>query len=291
MTYIDPKPLRSALLINPKSGSGRGNRVAESFRDILCPNEIYISQSVDHTTEIVKDLINRNFELVITAGGDGMVHSAIQNLAMSDVALLPLPGGTGNDFVRALNIPLNVRNFDWLEKLRFTRVDLASTGTQYFCAILSSGFDSRVNERANLLKWPKGRQKYNLAMIQELITFDSVPFHIIIDGTEYHRDAMLMAVANSSSYGGGMKICPNARLDDGLLDVLILNQVSKFEFIKVFPKVFKGTHIKHRQVELLRGAEIEIFADATAYADGEYLQPLPVKISVAPKALKLLSPL
>ena len=291
MTYIDPKPLRSALLINPKSGSGRGNRVAESFRDILCPNETYISQSVDHTTEIVKDLINRNFELVITAGGDGMVHSAIQNLAMSDVALLPLPGGTGNDFVRALNIPLNVRNFDWLEKLRFTRVDLASTDTQYFCAILSSGFDSRVNERANLLKWPKGRQKYNLAMIQELITFDSVPFHIIIDGTEYHRDAMLMAVANSTSYGGGMKICPNARLDDGLLDVLILNQVSKFEFIKVFPKVFKGTHIKHRQVELLRGAEIEIFADATAYADGEYLQPLPVKISVAPKALKLLSPL
>ena len=291
MTYIDPKPLRSALLINPKSGSGRGNRVAESFRDILCPNEIYISQSVDHTTEIVKDLINRNFELVMTAGGDGMVHSAIQNLAMSDVALLPLPGGTGNDFVRALNIPLNVRNFDWLEKLRFTQVDLASTDTQYFCAILSSGFDSRVNERANLLKWPKGRQKYNLAMIQELITFDSMPFHIIIDGTEYHRDAMLMAVANSSSYGGGMKICPNARLDDGLLDVLILNQVSKFEFIKVFPKVFKGTHIKHRQVELLRGAEIEIFADATAYADGEYLQPLPVKISVAPKALKLLSPL
>ena len=291
MTYIDPKPLRSALLINPKSGSGRGNRVAESFRDILCPNEIYISQSVDHTTEIVKDLINRNFELVITAGGDGMVHSAIQNLAMSDVALLPLPGGTGNDFVRALNIPLNVRNFDWLEKLRFTRVDLASTDTQYFCAILSSGFDSRVNERANLLKWPKGRQKYNLAMIQELITFDSMPFHIIIDGTEYHRDAMLMAVANSTSYGGGMKICPNARLDDGLLDVLILNQVSKFEFIKVFPKVFKGTHIKHRKVELLRGAEIEIFADATAYADGEYLQPLPVKISVAPKALKLLSPL
>ena len=291
MTYIDPKPLRSALLINPKSGSGRGNRVAESFRDILCPNEIYISQSVDHTTEIVKDLINRNFELVITAGGDGMVHSAIQNLAMSNVALLPLPGGTGNDFVRALNIPLNLRSFDWLEKLRFTRVDLASTGTQYFCAILSSGFDSRVNERANLLKWPKGRQKYNLAMIQELITFDSMPFHIIIDGTEYHRDAMLMAVANSTSYGGGMKICPNARLDDGLLDVLILNQVSKFEFIKVFPKVFKGTHIKHRQVELLRGAEIEIFADATAYADGEYLQPLPVKISVAPKALKLLSPL
>ena len=291
MTYIDPKPLRSALLINPKSGSGRGNRVAESFRDILCPNEIYISQSVDHTTEIVKDLINRNFELVITAGGDGMVHSAIQNLAMSDVALLPLPGGTGNDFVRALNIPLNVRNFDWLEKLRFTQVDLASTDTQYFCAILSSGFDSRVNERANLLKWPKGRQKYNLAMIQELITFDSMPFHIIIDGTEYHRDAMLMAVANSTSYGGGMKICPNARLDDGLLDVLILNQVSKFEFIKVFPKVFKGTHIKHRKVELLRGAEIEIFADATAYADGEYLQPLPVKISVAPKALKLLSPL
>ena len=291
MTYIDPKPLRSALLINPKSGSGRGNRVAESFRNILCPNETYISQSVDHTTEIVKDLINRNFELVITAGGDGMVHSAIQNLAMSDVALLPLPGGTGNDFARALNIPLNVRNFDWLEKLRFTRVDLASTDTQYFCAILSSGFDSRVNERANLLKWPKGRQKYNLAMIQELITFDSMPFHIIIDGTDYHRDAMLMAVANSTSYGGGMKICPNARLDDGLLDVLILNQVSKFEFIKVFPKVFKGTHIKHRQVELLRGAEIEIFADATAYADGEYLQPLPVKISVAPKALKLLSPL
>ena len=291
MTNTDPKNLRSALLINPKSGSGRGNRIAESFRDILRPNETYISTSVSHTTEIVKDLIDRKFELVITAGGDGMVHSAIQNLAMSDVALLPLPGGTGNDFVRALKIPLNLRNFDWLEKLRFTRVDLASTGTQYFCAILSSGFDSRVNERANLLKWPKGRQKYNLAMIQELITFDSMPFHIIIDGTDYHRDAMLIAVANSTSYGGGMKICPNAQLDDGLLDVLILNQVSKLEFIKVFPRVFKGTHIKHRQVELFQGTVIEIFADATAYADGEYLQPLPVKISVAPKALKLLSPL
>jgi len=142
--------------------------------------------------------------------------------------------------------------------------------------VLSSGFDSKVNEKANTLRWPKGPAKYNVAIALELPLFKPSYFEIELDDRTISTDAMLIAVGNGSSYGGGMQVCPDASLTDGLFDVMILNPISKVEFVKVFPKVYSGAHIHHPEVNIYRSQKIRINSKAVAYADGERIGSLPV---------------
>ena len=152
--------------------------------------------------------------------------------------------------------------------------------------MLGSGFDSMVNERANRMTWPRGRSRYNLAILAELRTFRPVPFVLDFEGETWHTEAMLVAVGNGSSYGGGMRVCPGARLDDGLLDVTVLGPISKPEFIRVFPTVYKGTHVNHPAVRVRRTRSVTLRADGvTAYADGERLSVLPLTCDSVPGAL------
>ena len=149
--------------------------------------------------------------------------------------------------------------------------------SEWFGAILSTGFDSVVNERANTMSWPKGPMKYNLAIAMELPRFAPISYTIELDTQLLQVEAMLIAVANGKCYGGGMQVCPDASMNDGLFDVMILHPVSKVEFIKVFPKVFKGAHIGHPQVRIYRSARVSISSSAVAYADGERIGGLPVR--------------
>ena len=164
--------------------------------------------------------------------------------------------------------------------------DLGNVDGEYFGAIASTGFDSLVNERANRMKWPKGPAKYNLAMAIELPKFQPKRYQFTLDGNSFEREAMLIAIGNGSSYGGGMLVCPDADINDGLLDLMILNPLSKREFVRMFPSVYEGRHIEHPQVEIIKASEIIIDANAICYADGERIGPLPATISSVPKALK-----
>ena len=198
-----------------------------------------------------------------------------------------IPAGTGNDFARALGLkikePLKVLEHAFTKKPR--AVDLGRVNNRYFADILSTGFDSVVNERANALTLIKGRMKYNIAIALVLSTFRPKHYSFRVDAVDFTSRAMLIAVSNGSSYGGGMKVTPDAQIDDGLFDIMILGPVSKIEFLKVFPKVFSGAHIKHPAVKILRGRTVEIDSDAVAYADGERIGPLPITASVIPQAL------
>ena len=167
-------------------------------------------------------------------------------------------------------------------------VDLGKIGDEYFAAICSTGFDSVVNERANKLKWPTGKMKYNIAMLLELPRFKPRNYEIVIDGKQMQTQAMLIAIANGLSYGGGMKVCPAADIQDGLLDIMILAPVPKLEFIRIFPSVFKGLHVTHPAVSILQGRSIQIKADAVAYADGERIGELPLDVSISHNKLKVL---
>ena len=141
------------------------------------------------------------------------------------------------------------------------------------------------------MRWPKGRSRYNLAILAELRVFRPVPFTIVLDGTEHTAEAMLVAVGNGTSYGGGMKVTPGARVDDGLLEVTVLGRISKPEFLRVFPKVYKGTHVEHPAVTVHAAREVSLRApDVVAYADGERVQPLPVDVTCVPGALQVLVP-
>jgi diacylglycerol kinase (ATP) len=148
--------------------------------------------------------------------------------------------------------------------------------SEWFAAILSTGFDSVVNEKANAMVWPRGPQRYNVAMALELPRFTPIEYQITTDTRTFTTEAMLIAIANGRSYGGGMLVCPHAKLHDGLFDVMILRPVSKIEFLKVFPRVFSGSHITHPAVEIFRTKKITLAADAIAYADGERIGPAPV---------------
>jgi diacylglycerol kinase (ATP) len=166
---------------------------------------------------------------------------------------------------------------DFVTTTKPTPIDLGMVDSEWFGAILSTGFDSVVNERANTMSWPKGPMKYNLAIAMELPRFAPISYTIELDTQLLQVEAMLIAVANGKSYGGGMQVCPDASMTDGLFDVMILHPVSKPEFIKVFPKVFKGAHIDHPQVRIYRSSRVSISSSAVAYADGERIGGLPVR--------------
>ena len=224
---------------------------------------------------------------LLSIGGDGLFHLLLQLAIEFKVPLAITPGGTGNDFYRTLGW-FDHDLTDYLEHLSSrqpTLVDVGVVDGEYFGAVLSSGFDSVVNERANRMKWPTGPAKYNIAIALELPKFKAIEFKIFADEKVLEVEAMLIAIGNGRSYGGGMQVCPDADLHDGLFDIMILHPVSKLEFIKVFPTVYKGTHIKHPQVEVIRAKRIRIESSAIAYADGERIGQLPVQVESLPQSL------
>jgi len=280
------------VVVNPKAGLGAAAKLATQVVGFLKSNEInYRMISPNSATETraqVREALRAGEATkLLSVGGDGLFHLLLQLAIEFKVPLALAPGGTGNDFYRALGW-FDYELSDYLEHLISTEPSLVDVGVvdgEYFGAVLSSGFDAVVNERANGMKWPAGPAKYNVAIALELPKFKAIEFKIFADEKILEVEAMLIAVGNGSSYGGGMRVCPAADLHDGLLDIMILHPVSKFEFIKVFPTVYKGTHIEHPQVEIIRAKAIRIESRAVAYADGERIGQLPVQVESLPKTL------
>ncbi|MFM8523121.1 MAG: diacylglycerol/lipid kinase family protein [Actinomycetota bacterium] len=283
--------MKCLLLANPSSGGGKGLRVMNQVTKHLSSLGVQFQDisgtSYENAAVNLREAVSMlKAGVVIVVGGDGMVHLAIQELAQKDVALLLIPAGTGNDFARSLGLPLN----DPLAALnqglngRASRIDLGKVNNRYFAEILSTGFDSLVNERANRIRM-KSKRKYDLAMLLELPLFKPLAYEIELDDRRIETEAMLIAIANGASYGGGMKVCPNASLTDGLFDLMILEPVSKFELLRVFPRVFKGTHITHPRVRIERARSVTVKAPAIAYADGERIGSLPIHASIERDAL------
>ncbi|GAA1320002.1 hypothetical protein GCM10009647_052120 [Streptomyces sanglieri] len=158
--------------------------------------------------------------------------------------------------------------------------------------MLASGFDSRVNDRGNRMRWVGGRFKYDLAILAELAAFKPIAYRVRLDdGPVREIEATLIAVGNGSTYGGGMRICADAVMDDGLFDVTVVGDCSRTTLLKVFPRVYKGTHLSHPKVTVHRVSSIELAAaGVTAYADGEQLGALPLTARCVPGAVRVLVP-
>jgi diacylglycerol kinase (ATP) len=273
-----------ALVINPVSGQGKGTTVGTYVAGYLNQHKISFTIVTGNSSIALGDhlrtFINKNPECegIIAVGGDGLMHLVIQIAVPAQIPFTVIPAGTGNDFVRTLGWSLDSVDEQLLSvtTTKPSSIDCGLVDGEWFGAILSTGFDSIVNEKANSMQWPKGPMKYNAAIAVELPRFKPRHYEITLDDRTISTEAMLIAVANGRSYGGGMLVCPNANISDGLFDVMVLHPISKIEFMKVFPQVFAGTHISHPAVEIVRSKAVSIESKAVAYSDGERIGQLPV---------------
>jgi len=293
------------LIANPLAGGGRALRHANIAMRVLAGAglacRLVVPESAAATSEATRRAAADGAAAILACGGDGTVHTVLQELVGTPVPLGIIAGGSGDDVAAALGFPTGdsgevmagavvaslrsglVRNVD------LAHVRTADGGVHYFLGVLSTGFDSNVNERANAMS-RLGGHRYNVAIVRELASFRPLAYQVNIDGEAIDRAGMLVSVGNGPRYGGGMLVCPSARVDDGVLDVTWLGEVSKATFLRVLPTVFKGTHVRHPSVRTYRGRRIDIAAPGQiAYADGERLGPLPVSIEVRPGALRVLS--
>jgi diacylglycerol kinase (ATP) len=291
-----------AVLINPTSGRGKGGKLAPQVARSLHQAGIdmvdIVGTDASSALAMAREAVDTGVDALIACGGDGTIHLAVQVVAGTDVPLGIVPVGTGDDNARMLEIPrgdieaaVAVISGWTPRRIDVARAETADGTSRYFLGVMSAGFDSLVNERANLLAWPKGQAKYLVATLAELRVFQPLPYHLDLDGRESDLEAMLVAVGNGRSYGGGMKVCPGAAIDDGELAVTVLGKVGKPTFVRVFPKVFSGTHVQHPSVSEHTAVRVRIDAPGqVAYADGERIGPLPVTAEVLPGALVVLAP-
>ncbi len=290
--------MRVALLVNPVSGRRKGEQIAghAALRFSEAGHEVQVVQGNDAASarDALKHAIDQGLDAVVIVGGDGALHGVLDLIAGSDLAFGLLPAGTGNDTARTLGIP--VKNPDAainvVLKGMTRKIDLADVDGTLVVTVVASGFDSKVNERANQMRWPRGNMRYNIAMLAELRAFEPLDFAVTLDSGEVlQRKAMLVAVGNGPSFGGGLRICEGAQVDDGLLDVAIINPVSKTKLVRVFPSLYKGTHVTLPEFEVHRVRSVRLESPGiVAYGDGERLGPLPKTVTVRPAALQVFVP-
>ncbi|MEE1771148.1 diacylglycerol kinase [Streptomyces sp. JV185] len=290
------------LFVNPTAGRGRGAHAAQpaasALRDAGFSVRTVLGEDAGDALRRAREAVAAGTGALIAVGGDGMMSLALQAVAGTTTPLGVVAVGTGNDFARALGLP--VRDpaaagrlaAEALKGGAVRAIDLGRVGERWFGSVLASGFDSRVNDRGNRMRWVGGRFKYDLAILAELAAFKPIRYRIRLDGGPVREiEATLIAVGNGTTYGGGMRICANAVMDDGLFDVTVVGNCSRTTLLKVFPRVYKGTHLGHPDVTVHRVSSIELAAaGVTAYADGEQLGALPLTAHCVPGAVGVLVP-
>jgi len=291
------------VLTNPASGHGNAPHAAERAIARLQARGVdaveVIGRDADHARVMLREALDRGTDAVVVAGGDGVIRLALQELAHRDVPLGIVPAGTGNDHARAFGVPRDdpAAAADVVADGRMRTVDLGlitgGDGSRtWFGTVVAAGFDSLVSDRANRMRWPPGRMRYNLAMLAELSKLRLLPFRLSFDGgTPVDCQLTMAAIGNTKSYGGGMLICPGAEPTDGLLDITMITSASRSRLVRLFPTVFKGTHIELDTVHTRRATVVTVECPGiNAYADGDFACALPAEIRAVPGALRVLVP-
>jgi diacylglycerol kinase (ATP) len=292
--------MRAAMVVHPASGLGRAGRIAGTVADRLrtAVDDLVTveANTVEDSRRLMHKARDAGLDLVVVVGGDGSAHQGVQFCADTGVALAIVPAGTGNDLARTLagapEDPLTATDHlvRAIKDGEQTTIDLGRVeGGPWFAGVLCAGFDSAVNERANRMRWPSGPRRYDLAILAELAKLRAARLTVEADGDRTELDATQIAVGNIPFYGGGIPICPDADPTDGLFDVTLVREASRFDLVKMLPGLRTGKHVHHPMVTTSRTTKIRI-GEANgwvAYADGERIGPLPVEVTCVPNALKV----
>jgi YegS/Rv2252/BmrU family lipid kinase len=289
------RPIR--LIVNPSAGAGRAARLLPRVEAALRSHGIAFrvdrTQSIAHARELARAARDAG-EVAAAMGGDGLAGAVAGELRESDGVMAILPGGRGNDLARKLGIGGDpVAAVKVLAVGHERRIDVADAGGATYVGILSAGLDSDVQVVANGTKLKRlGPLVYLYGVLVALGRWRAARWDVEIDGARHAFTGYSVAVANSGVFGGGMRLVPDAALDDGLLDVVFIADKSKVAYLRGLPKVFKGTHVDEPGFETHRGREVSFGADRpfTAYADGDPIVELPATVRVVPRALRVIAP-
>lgn len=285
------------LIVNPHAGGGRTAKALPEVEDALrghgLPYRVERTRSIDHATELGRDAVARG-EVAVSFGGDGLVGAVAHGVRGTEGVLGVLPGGRGNDFARKLGIPLKpVAAAEVLARGATRTVDVAEVDDRTFLGIASYGFDSAVQDRANATTRVRGQVVYLYAALRELAAWKAAGLRYTVAGSAEQRlEGYAVAACNSGVFGGGMALAPEASLEDGLLDVVLVADTSKRAYLRGLGRVFSGKHLADAHVSLLRAAEVRVDADRPfrIYADGDPIGVTPATIRAVPAALRVLVP-
>jgi diacylglycerol kinase (ATP) len=304
------KPKRLVVAINPSASFGATRAVGPAVVQTLraMGHDVTSLQEPDYESllRVARAAVKTKPDGFIVVGGDGMVNLGANLVAGTRVPLGIVPSGTGNDMARSLGLPHDnteaavVALGEALQhppriidaaRIAYTDDETGEPAERWFACALSAGFDATVNERANLMRHPKGPSRYLIALGIELAKLKPYHYTLTLDGVEQIVDANMVSIGNGVSIGGGMKITPDALLDNGLLDVMIVRPLSRINFVRIFPSVFKGTHVRHPKVSILRAKNVRIAGEGViVYADGERVGRAPIDVQLVPGALRVLAP-
>ena len=280
------------LVINPVAASGKAaGRVGAAIAHLRshdCDVELLLPTSEADARAKMAALAEEGAERVVVLGGDGMVHQAANALAGSETVLGIISGGTGNDAAVTLGLPGNLEDACASALESATPIDLIKTDHGYAVTVATVGFSVAANDRADAMRFPRGAARYTIAALVELPKLEAHSLMLTLDGVASDVQANLIAVGNLSSFGGGMKVAPDADPRDGLLDVVVIGPAGRALFTGLLPTVFRGRHIKNKRVSVQRAERVEIAgSDLHMRADGERFGRLPTTITVAAGALRV----
>lgn len=314
--------MTTTVVVNPASGGGRAGRMLPQVLARL--RSARVGMIAVHRTDDWADAVSftRRLRLdaadgdrLVVIGGDGMTHLGLNACEGTDMGLAVVPAGTGNDLARGFGLdprrPLSA--VDALLAGSWRQIDLIDTGgddpdhqpgphaQRYIGSIVASGFDALVNARANAMRRPRGSLRYAAATLAELPRFAPLPYRLEIDGQVREIEAMLVAVGNTTSYGGGMRICLDADCTDGQLDLTIVHATTRSLLVRMLPQMYTGGFVKQRVVERLRAKVVHLdgrhiarggadLGPLTAMGDGEPIGPLPQLLTVSPAACRIAVP-
>jgi diacylglycerol kinase (ATP) len=296
--------MRIGLVVNPVAGGNRGAQVGAEVISLLSQSEHAVNNLSganlsEARSNVESALASKSVDAIIFVGGDGMAHLGTNLCAGKNILMAIIPAGTGNDAAAMLGMPLtnteqSVRLV--LEGLsspkRIDAIKISHGGNlTWALGSASAGFDALAAARANAISWPKGPMRYYVAMLLELAKFKPIKYQSVVDGIPRDFEAMLCVVSNTGIYGGGMLVVPGASVTDAKLDVLLVKKMNRLKFVTIFPKVYKGTHITDKDVEIFKASKISITASGMPiYSDGEYVGQAPFEAEVVPGALLVVAP-
>jgi diacylglycerol kinase (ATP) len=292
------------FIVNRVSGNGKGLKVWKKVEKLLKEKrvnyQVRFTERPKHAVEIAKEFSSEKCDAVVAIGGDGTIHDVANGLIGSNIPLGIIPAGSGNDLARALDIPMDYKKA--LERILMGKqrtIDVGRIGKEYCITVTGIGFDGKVAEVNNSSKYKNwlnfirlGALSYGFSVLHVLLNYRPVNIQLKVDGKSFvFFNVWLIAIANIPNYGGGIRICPDACYNDGLFDICIVHNITKWELLRMFPKAYKGKHVFHPSVTMIKGKHVEVTSGwpVIVQSDGEILTKTPVNVMIQKEALLIIS--